>query len=175
MFGFHVWMDWWINGWRMNAYTYYTTSFVICSQTKLGLELKPVQFVVSTESYDTKLKNKSHCLKWYLKFIWHTRLIDRSDALRWPVSVKSLLSAKMRSTSTYGDPYNSHNKTCGQQCLTMHAMGKVCAVLSLLFSGLASGCSTWFTNTTGHCESQGHPTRSSLLRLSQSLWSKWQW
>ena len=26
------------------------------------------------------------------------------------------------------------------------------AILSLLFVGLASGCPTWFTNTTGHCE-----------------------
>ena len=34
----------------------------------------------------------------------------------------------------------------------MHAVGKVCVILSLLFVGLASGCFTWFTNTTGHCE-----------------------
>ena len=34
----------------------------------------------------------------------------------------------------------------------MHAVDKVCAMLTLLFSGLASGCPTWFTNTTGHCE-----------------------
>ena len=34
----------------------------------------------------------------------------------------------------------------------MHAVGKVCVILSLLFVGLASGCPTWFTNTTGQCE-----------------------
>ena len=34
----------------------------------------------------------------------------------------------------------------------MHTVGKVSAVLLLLFVGLASGCPTWFTNTTGHCE-----------------------
>ena len=34
----------------------------------------------------------------------------------------------------------------------MHPVHKVCAILSLLFAGLASGCPTWLTNVTGHCK-----------------------
>ena len=34
----------------------------------------------------------------------------------------------------------------------MHTVGKVSSILFLLFVGLANGCPTWFTNSTGRCE-----------------------